>query len=228
MEIRKLESYLLGQLEGFRRLLFSKREDLTKFEFSSVTHYLVTSLQEGYIALSEVILEFLIKLSYALYFKSCWLLKEPPQENTLDFKEEPLTERGIPFLYYQALPLERTLEEGVFLPKIENFYSNFPLEERGEVSLLIKALIGLLEKFNQKITLNLEIRRKSIEEYLEEWREILSLKKIITWKEFLELKGPLSKEEVVYFFLTLLFLVFDGEASLYQKEEGEIQIFLRS
>lgn len=226
MELLKTPSELSSRLEDLRKILLYRREELTTFQLSQVSLQILLFVRENPHPLNELFLEFLIKLSYALYIKSKLLLDLPFQEEEED-PASTLPEKKRIFALYQALPLERVLEEGVFLPRVNGFADVKKSEERGDLNLLLSALLRVLERTKGEPILQLDLAKRSLEEYIEDLKGYLYHQRLITWEDFLRKKGVLEKIDLIYYFLALLFLVFYGEAGIYQEENEEIQIFLK-
>jgi len=234
---------LSTELENLRKLLLYRREELLNLSLSEITYKLLTyfegDLKKKEFQVGDLFLEILVRLSQALLIKSRILLNsyENPfeeaktldgdeEDRVLEAEERDLFKRGL-FGFYRALPLERALEEGVFLAKINGFESFFSFEERGNPGILIKALINLLERKKREKVLNIEFSEKNIEDYIKDLKEYIFQARTFTWEDFLREKGIKSLLELVFYFLSLLFLVFSGACGVYQDEGGIIHIFVK-
>lgn len=227
MELIKSTSELSTKLEALRKILLYKKEELSTFQLSQVSLQILLFVRENPLPLNELFLEFLIRLSYALYIKSQLLLNLPLNEEEEEITEPAFPEKRRVFALYQVLPLNRALEEEVFLPRINGFTEIQSIEERGDLSLLLSALLKVLEKAKAEPELYLEFEKRSLDEYLEDLRDFLHYQRLISWKEFIQKKEIQEKLDLIYYFLALLFLVFYGEAGIYQKESEDFQIFLK-
>lgn len=227
MELIKSTSELLTKLDDLRKILLYKRDELSTFQISQVSLQILLFVRENPAPLSEFFLEFLIRLSYALYIKSQILLNLPFKEEEEEISEIHAPEKRRIFSLYQVLPLKRVLGEEVFLPRVNGYTEIQTLEERGNLSLLLTALLKVLEKVKAEPELYFEFERRSLDEYLEDLRTYLFNQRLISWDEFIQKKGVQKKIDLIYYFLALLFLVFYGEAGLYQRETEDIQIFLK-
>lgn len=58
-------------------------------------------------------------------------------------------------------------------------------------------------------------------------KEYIFQARTFTWEDFLREKGIKTLLELVFYFLSLLFLVFSGDCGVYQDEEGIIHIFVK-
>ncbi|MFN3920959.1 MAG: hypothetical protein ACK4K4_00955 [Caldimicrobium sp.] len=219
------------QLENFRKILQFKRDDLTSLALSHLSFAFLQYLKEER-NLNELSLEFILRLSLALYIKSKLLLNTLEEPNYFEEETEELetfAEKKKIFSHYHVLLGRGLLEEDVFLPKINGVVEIGVFEqEKGDFNLFLSALLSFLEKQLRQAPLTIEWHEKSIEEYMEEVRDILRKKKIITWKELIEDKEIVEVKEKIYYFLSLLFLVFYGECGIYQDDFGCIQVFLKS
>ncbi len=185
---------------------------------------------------NDIVLEFIIKLSEAIYWKSCLLLnipfEEPKEENIEEVKHSK------EFNYFKALTLDRILFDKIFVPEHQknsiddlNFKDEF--FNRGDINDLIKALLPILEREEMRIQFLENFSENSIDYYIEEIQEYMEDKSFFTFKEFLRERGnTFEKKEfllkVVYYFLALLFLCFYNYCILVQNNEREdIMIFSR-
>ncbi len=183
--------------------------------------------------LSDIVLEFILKLSEAIYLKSCLLLNIPFENNEKEGSEsrEYLKE----FDYFKALSTDRALFERVFVPEQRGFSWDLEDEFLNNCSLndLLVAILPVLEREKVK-TLYLERSSgESIDYYIEDVQNYMESKDFFTFKELLKEKLTLYKGEefllrVVYYFLSLLFLCFHNYCMLIQNnEEDDILVFVR-
>lgn len=218
---------LLETFEHLRKVLHYRREDLLSISLYTLIERVKSFLTlEPKIYFSELFLEFLSKLSYGLYIKSNLLLNLPPPivEEEVTGKDY-LRERA--FFLYQALPLERLLNDKIFLPKVNGVTVPDRQEGKGDPSQLIKALLDLLEKVKQEPFLTLNLDTPSIEEYLERLKGFLEGHPVTTWEELIKVLNLTNLLEKVYLFLSLLFLVFEGICGVHQDEQEIIHIFIK-
>ncbi|MFN3567578.1 MAG: hypothetical protein ACK4UR_01555 [Caldimicrobium sp.] len=229
MEILSSSQELITHLENFHKILLYKRETLREISLSQFTFSFLQQLKQENEKLNEVLLELILKISYAVYIKSKLLLefslKEPERENDLEIYS--LIEEKKQLYYYQLLFTERILGEKIFIPRICIDDNENEIFEEGDINELISAIFLLLEREKKEKSFFLKLEEKNIEAYLEEMRCVLKDKKVFFWKEFLKEKKNLDLKEKIYYFLSLLFLVFGGECGIYQDEEGNIQIFVK-
>ena len=177
---------------------------------------------KGYFAL--LFLESLIFLSLALYRKSELILRfyfphpdEEVQEEEhsgsllLDFR------RDLSF----TLPVGRLLEEKVFLPKIQGIDVE---EERLTLAQLIEPMLRIFEREKSKKVFDAEIPEEDISYYLERVEGLLLKRGKATFNQVLEYfeRGILT---VVYLFLAILFLAFEGKIRVFPLDE-DIEIIL--
>lgn len=223
---------LSTQLENFRKILQFKRDELATFSLSQLSFAFLQYINMEETSLNELSLEFILRLSLALYIKSKLLLNIFEEPSYFEEETEALEtfgEKRKIFHYYKVFLKGRILEEDVFLPKISGMEERDGLEqERGDLNALLSAILLLLEKQKRETTLSLEWNERSIEEYIEEVRQILRKKGIITWKELIESRGIVEVKEKIFYFLSLLFLVFYGECGIYQEDKGCIHVFIKS
>ncbi len=232
MENLDLSKGLLKSFEDFQKILLYRRETLLNLPLSQLSSQLLTLFRDPGFSLGDLFLEFLMRLSYALYLKSKLLLNfseevdqsEKEEEAPLEaFEEKPKRD----FLYLWGLSLERVLEERVFLPRVDGFESSFSPDEKGDINILIGIFLRYLEKLKQEPAIKIVVSERNIEDYLEDLREFVYKERLFTWEEFLRKKQVGSLLEIIFYFLSLLFLVFYGECRVHQDERGIIQIFLK-
>lgn len=231
MENIDLSKSLLQSFEDFRKILLYRRESLLSLSLSHFSFQLLSLFRSSQV-FGDLFLEFLLKLSYALYLKSKLLLNLSDEEDSLPKEEEEFLEnfeegKRRTFQYFFALLTDRVLEEKVFLPKVNGFENFSPVQERGDINLLIGIFLECLERLKREPSIRLELSERNIEDYIEDLREILYKERLFTWDDFLKKRKISSLLEIVFYFLGLLFLVFYGECGVHQSEEGIIQIFLR-
>lgn len=227
MEQLETSRGLLETFEHLRKVLHYRREDLLSISLYTLIERVKSFLTlEPKIYFSELFLEILSKLSYGLYIKSNLLLNLPPPivEEEITGKDY-LRERA--FFLYQAIPLERLLNDKIFLPKVNGVTVPDRQEGKGDPSQLIKAILDLLERIKQEPTLTLNLDTPSIEEYLERLKSFLKVHPVTTWEELSKIFNFTDLLEKVYFFLALLFLVFEGICGVHQDEQGIIHIFIK-
>lgn len=215
-------------LENVRKIVLHKRERLLNIYFNQITTSLLQLIKDDSTSVNDLFLEFLIYLSYALYLKSKFLLNEKMEGDSL--KEEPLKdvyvrERG--YHYYKTFLTERFLDENVFLPKINTSDINNNDHMKGDLNSLISAFISFLDRERNKARFSYNGEVKSIEEYINEVRMILKMKKLVLWEEIINLREDLNLLDKIYYFLSILFLVYEGECGFHQDEKGSIQIFIK-
>ncbi|MCD6490345.1 MAG: hypothetical protein J7K20_06445, partial [Thermodesulfobacterium sp.] len=183
--------------------------------------------------INEIFMEFLIKLSEAIYFKSCLLLNinSVNKENSEDLEESNLKENLMEKRpnYYRALSLERILFEKIFLTKVsEDVLDNFDNKNflgLGQKGLILRAILSVLKREGVKEEILKNFSAYSIEFYLESLKDYLEKKISFSFKELIEEK--LNKEEnekllgVVYYFLSLLFLCLEDFCYMIQNSENE-------
>lgn len=222
---------LYNSLETLKNTLFKNRFDLLELNLTRV----VLSAQK-YLSLTnlnEVFLEFLIRLSEAIYLKSCLLLNINVKEEKLESTEALSFEKNFSFPeerlnYYKALPLDRILFEKVFLGRfpeiLENFDKNRDLGE-GKKILILRAILSILNQEDIKEEVLKNFSSPSIEFYLKILKDYLEEKRSFTFKELInERLGEKEKGgflEVVYYFLSLLFLCFEEVCYMVQNNENE-------
>lgn len=236
MENIALSNNLLQSFEEFRKILLYRRESLLNISLSQLSSQLLFLFRNSSIVLGDLFLEFLLKLSYALYLKSKLLLNLSEEEELTsqeegeileNFREDFREDRRRFYQYFIGLLTERMLEDRVFLPKVNGFENLLSYEERGDINLLIGTILNYLERVKKEPSIKLEFVEKNIEDYLEDLRQFLYKERLFTWDEFLEKREISSLLEIVFYFLSLLFLVYYGECGVHQDEKGIIQIFLR-
>ncbi len=216
-------------VENLRKIFQNKRDALATISLSNLTLAFLQYFKEDLEAVNELSLEFLMRLSYALYLKSKLLLDQATEPISEELDEEmPSKETARTFSYYPLLLSRPKLGEELFLPRLQGFSEEVEDRERGDLNLLLSAFLFLLERQKKVTPMVIEWQEKDIEEYIEELREWLRERGIFTFEEWLYFKGLLDIRDIVYYFLSLLFLVYMGECGLYQDEKGHIQIFVKN
>lgn len=221
---------LLNEVENLKRLFYQNKFNLLKINFSEIVLSIFRFPLD--FIFSEIFLEFIIKISEAIYWKSKILLNF---DNELEENEE-ISFREKNFFYYSKIPLNNILGEKTFLPKLsKDILKNLNLDsilEKGDINLLLKAMIRVLEKEAPEIKI-LNVPEISIEDYIKDAKEELNKRKSITFNEFIfekKNKGEIKKIlEIIYYFLAFLFLCFQNYCSMVQTEEfGDIIIFVKN
>ncbi|MCU4137711.1 MAG: hypothetical protein MW689_001282 [Thermodesulfobacteria bacterium] len=231
MVISETALELYNELEELKKILSKNKFNLIDLNLTNI----VLSAKNFFslTTLNEIFLEFLIKLSEAIYWKSCLLLniqnkdQEERIENLKEFKfEEDLIKGGLK--YYKALSLERVLYEKIFLPCIPNILEKFnerDFQKEGQKNLISKAIISILDREEIKEEILENLTSLSIEFYLETSKEYLQRRISFTFKEMIEEKlGKMKKDnllEVIYYFLSFLFLCFEDLCYMVQNNENE-------
>ena len=231
MVISETALELYNKLEELKKILSKNKFNLIDLNLTNI----VLSAKNFFslTTLNEIFLEFLIKLSEAIYWKSCLLLniqsKEQEKEikNLREFKfEEDLIKGGLK--YCKALSLERVLYEKIFLPCIPNILEKFnerDFQKKGQKNLILKAIISILDREEVKEEILENLTSLSIEFYLETSKEYLQRRISFTFKEMIEEKsGKMKKDnflEVIYYFLSFLFLCFEDLCYMVQNNENE-------
>jgi segregation and condensation protein A len=241
MSAPEISLELYNSLENIKNTLFKNRFDLLELNLTRI----VLSAQK-YLSLTnlnEIFLEFLIRLSEAIYLKSCLLLNvNVKEEEKLESVEALSFEENFLFSdeklnYYKALPLDRILFEKVFLGRLPEILENFDKDRnlgKGERILILKAILSILNQEEIKEGVLKNFSSPSIEFYLNSLKEYLGKKISFTFKELIneklgEKKGEEKFLEVVYYFLSLLFLCFEEVCYIVQNHENEdIIIFSKS
>jgi hypothetical protein len=200
------------------------KANLLEVNLSKVLQKLEETYQtnpKGYFALR--FLESLIFLSLALYRKSELILRiyfpqwegqeedKPSESLPLDFRRD----------FSLTLPVERLLEEKVFLPRIEGM----EIEEEGlTLAQLIEPMLRILEREKSKRVFEVEIPDEDISFYLERVEGLILKWGQATFRSMLEHfeRGILT---VVYLFLSILFLAFEGKIRVFPLDD-DIEILL--
>ncbi len=178
---------------------------------------------KGYFAL--LFLESLIFFSLALYRKSELILRIYFSHQERAEQEEEVPSESLPLDFRKdfalTLPAERLLEEKVFLPRIEGIDLE---EERLTLAQLIEPMLRILEKEKSKRVFDAEIPDEDISFYLERIEALLLKRGKATFKNVLEYfeRNILT---VVYLFLAILFLAFEGKIRVFPLDD-DIEIIL--
>ena len=178
---------------------------------------------KGYFAL--LFLESLIFLSLALYRKSELILRiyfPEPEEEVLE-EDEPSESLPLDFRkdFSLTLPVERLLEEKVFLPRIDGV----EIEEEGlALAQLIEPMLKILEREKSKRVFEVEIPDIDISFYLERVEGLILSWGKATFRSMLEHfeRGIIT---VVYLFLAILFLAFEGKIRVFPLDD-DLEILL--
>lgn len=219
---------LLETSEKLRKILQYRKEELLSISFYVFLielRNLITSNPR--LKFSDLVFELLIRIAQGIYSKSLILLSpSTPDDERGEIAEKSLPERQ--FHFCDCLPLDRILEERVFVSRISVEDLGESVSERGDLTKIISAIISVLERMRAEPRFILELSRESISKIAEELREVISERKSITWRELTEEKGLFSREAMVFAFLALLFLVFEGFCGVHQDAENCIHIYLRT
>ncbi len=239
MSAQSSDLELYNTLESLKNTISKNRFNLIEL---SLAHIVVSA--QRYLSLSalnEIFLEFLIKLSEAIYLKSCLLLninidngeKIIENEEKNGIEEKTKMER---LSYHKVLSLERILFDKIFLSGIFEYIETLNKEENlGEAKkqLILKAILSVISKELTKERMIKNFSLPSIEFYLSDLRKYFEKKISFSFFELIEEKLGVEKEnkflEVIYYFLSLLFLCFEDYCYMIQNSEDEdIVIFLKS
>lgn len=237
--ISEISLELYNTLEKLKNKLHKNR-----IELIDLSLFPVVTLAKNYLfleRLDEIFVEFLIKLSEAIYLKSCLLLNiyNFEKESFEELKEENFNKSLIEkrFNYFGLLPLERILFDKIFLSRIsERALENLDGKRffGGEEKILIlRAILSVLRKEEIKEEILKNFTPHLIEFYLESLKDCLKKRVSFSFREFI--KERVTKEEnekfleVVYYFLSLLFLCRENLCYAVQNNESEdIVIFSRN
>lgn len=230
MAVSETALELYDTLENLKNIISKNRFDLieltlTPFVLSAQKYLSLTTL-------NEVFLEFLMRLSEAIYLKSCLLINiyvksEDGMETSKELKFEEYQVEKKPN-YYKALPLDRILFDRIFLSRIPEILEKLGREknlEGGEKSLILKAILSILarEEFKEEMLKNFSFI--SIESYINNLKEYLEEKISFSFRELIEEKVGKEREnrfvEIIYYFLSLLFLCFEEICYMIQNSESE-------
>ena len=231
MVISETALELYNELEELKKILSKNKFNLIDLNLTNIVLFAKNFF--SLTTLNEIFLEFLIKLSEAIYWKSCLLLsiqnkeQEKKIESLREFKfEEDLIEERLN--YYKALPLERVLYEKIFLPYIPNILEKFnerDFRKEEQKNLILKAILSILDREEIKEEILENLASLSIEFYLETSKEYLQRRISFSFKEVIEEKLGKMKEDnflkVIYYFLSFLFLCFEDLCYMVQNNENE-------
>lgn len=218
---------LLETSERLRKVLQYRREELL-----SINLYLFLLELRNLIGanprltFSDLVFEILLRLAQGLYMKSLLLLNPTAKGEEVEegILEKLVSERQ--FHLFDRLPLDRVLEDKVFVAKVQMDDLSGSPSERGDLSKIISAIIEVFERLRSEPQLVLELNQESIDRVAEDLREVLLKRRVLTWRELIEEKEYHSKEALVFAFLALLFLVFEGFCGVHQDADNCIHIYL--
>ena len=230
-DIKNRALAVFQDLESLHRGLLRRDEQLLDRPLYPLIN-LVKSLFSDKGFLSEIALELLMKVSKILHLKSQLVLSSffRESEETEDFP----TEHSLIEPLSVELPMNRLLWEKVFLPKLsyeifERFANEVEAVERGDLTDLLRAMLRVLESEKMVEEVARRLPEYSVEDYIERVKEFLQKKGAFTFEELVcEIDFSSSKglTQLIYYFLAVLFLCFQGMCSVVQQREfGEIQIF---
>ncbi|MCS7150621.1 MAG: hypothetical protein RMI93_07800 [Caldimicrobium sp.] len=226
MEIVERSFPLPEVYDQLRKILAYKRDNLLDFSLAQVAEKLKYSLHlEPKLFLNDLYLELLKKLSYAIYVKSACIL-DTPFDREEEQEDEAKTRERL-FTYFENIPLGRILNEQVFVPQLEGAIGSQFQPGSGDLSLLISTFIDLLDRQVADRSITLELTQPSIEEYISKLQDFLEKKRVIKWEEILTHFELKDLQDVVFFFLAVLFMVFEGLCGVYQGEEETFEIFIK-
>ncbi len=221
---------IFQEVEVLQKAFLKKDRQLLDRPFYPLVSFIKNFIsQENQI--SEIVLELLMRISRMLYLKTQFILSSLSQKEEEEEEDWVEPQRISPVATY--LPTERLLWEKVFLPepsyKFLEELGDIEIGNKGDLMQLLKALLRVLET---EKTLQEVIERgpqNSIEDYIEKIQELLNTRGSFTFEEVISELDFSCREaliEVVYYFLAVLFLCFQGLCSVVQQREfGDIQIF---
>jgi len=225
MPVSETSLELYKTLEELKSKILKNKYELIDLNLTNI----VLSAQRylSLVNLNEIFLEFLIRLSEAIYLKSCLLLNihNGKEEKIEDLEgtsfKEILEER---FNYYKALPFGRILFEKVFLSRIPYVFEredkkSFAGEK--EKNLILKAILSVLSREEVKEEILKNFSFLFIDSYLENLKEYLEKKLSFSFKELIKERKEAEFLEIVYYFLALLFLYLEGYCYMVQNSENE-------
>ena len=232
MSVLETSLELYNILEELKIKILKNKYELIELNLTNI----VLSAQRylSLVGLNEIFLEFLIRLSSAIYLKSSLLLNiyNGNEEKIEDLEgksfKEILEEK---FNYYQALPFERILFEKIFLSRIPYVFErddkkSFAGEK--EKSLILRVILSVLSKEEVKEEILKNFSSLSIDSYLESLKEYLEKKLSFSFRELIKEKKETEFLKIAYYFLALLFLYLEGLCYIVQNNENEdIIIFSR-
>jgi segregation and condensation protein A len=226
MPVSETSLELYKTLEELKSKILKNKYELIDLNLTNI----VLSAQRylSLVNLNEIFLEFLIRLSEAIYLKSCLLLNihNGKEEKIEDLEGNSLKEFFLEekFNYYQALPLGRILFEKVFLSRIPYVFEredkkSFAGEK--EKNLILKAILSVLSREEVKEEILKNFSFLFIDSYLESLKEYLEKKLSFSFKELIKERKEAEFLEIVYYFLALLFLYLEGYCYMVQNSENE-------
>lgn len=227
MHVSETSLELYNKLEELKSKIFKNKIDLIDLNLTHIVLFAQKYL--SLLNLNEIFLEFLIKLSEAIYLKSCLLLNihDENREKIEDLEEiylkESLEEK---FNYYKAIPFERILFEKIFLGKIFDIsekYNKKSFVREGHKGLILKTILSILNREEVKKEILKNFSTLSIDLYIKRLKEYLKEKLSFSFRELIEKKTEEEKNlvEIVYYFLALLFLCLEGFCYMVQNNENE-------
>ncbi len=220
---------MLKELEKLKTTApYKPQANLLSLHLSTLLENLIKDYQAQFPSIANLIfLETLILISQVLYRKSQLILKtyfyfeEEEEKITEEFWDRDKEDQLSLPLSCLSLPMDRILGERVFLPKVDGITFS---PERKDFGILLEVLINLM--IQKKANLHvLEVSSPGIGSFLTKTVELLRIAKRITFSELLE-NFSLSRLTLVYLFLTLLFLAFEGKVYLFPQEK-DLTIYYR-
>ncbi len=225
MSVSKTSLELYSTLEELRNKIFKNKYELIELNLTNI----VLSAQKylSLINLNEIFLEFLIRLSEAIYLKSCLLLnihneKEEKNENLEGPSFKEILEEK--FNYYQALPFGRILFEKIFLSRIPYIFERADKKSfagEKEKNLILRAILSVLSKEEVKEEILKNFSSLFIDPYLENLKKYLEKKLSFSFRELIKEKKETEFLKIAYYFLALLFLYLEGFCYMVQNSENE-------
>uniref|UniRef100_A0A7V4JPX7 Chromosome segregation and condensation protein ScpA n=1 Tax=Thermodesulfobacterium geofontis TaxID=1295609 RepID=A0A7V4JPX7_9BACT len=225
MSVSETSLELYSTLEELRNKIFKNKYELIELNLTNI----VLSAQKylSLINLNEIFLEFLIRLSEAIYLKSCLLLnihneKEEKNENLEGPSFKEILEEK--FNYYQALPFGRILFEKIFLSRIPYIFERADKKSfagEKEKNLILRAILSVLSKEEVKEEILKNFSSLFIDPYLENLKKYLEKKLSFSFRELIKEKKETEFLKIAYYFLALLFLYLEGFCYMVQNSENE-------
>ncbi len=229
MNVSETSVNVSKKFQTFKEILQRNKVNLINLSLTEILINIIPYVSSE--ILNEVFLEFLIKLSEAFYWKSCFLLNtmdKISKEQINEFIQEIYEKEEIAneFIYYKTLPLERCLYEKIFLP--QNFLKlnlKKELHPHKDKALILKGILFILSKEKRRKEFFLSLFPYSIKYYLERTKEYLRKKTIFSFKELVNEEVKINKKdnflEIIYYFLAILFLHFEKVCNIIQNNENE-------
>jgi segregation and condensation protein A len=225
MPVSETSLELYNTLEELKNKIFKSKYELIELNLTNIVLFAQRYL--SLVNLNEIFLEFLIRLSEAIYLKSCLLLNiHNGNEKKIDDLEVPSFKEILEekFNYYQALPFEKILFEKIFLSRIPYIFErddkkNFAGEK--EKNLILKAILSVLSKEEIKEEILKNFSFLSIDSYLESLKEYLEKKLFFSFRELIKERKETEFLKIAYCFLALLFLYLEGFCYMVQNSENE-------